>query len=211
MNRLACLALAATIGCGGTTIAPSAEQQRPTPVSGSLIEECDGEKGLTGASVLDRLDVPTSAVFRRFPADKPYGYTDPATSTRATIRIQYEGGAVRCTPAGDTSGAQMNPDIVPARVGVVVSVIFTTDDGLFEEHVQGELSSTSGASQQIDLEATIPVAELGGSYRKTAETDALGSGTPMKLSGTFSKGDLAHSEGAVDHGDRFVGLFRFDW
>jgi hypothetical protein len=31
----------------------------------------------------------------------------------------------------------------------------------------------------------------------------------MKLNGTFTKGDLAGSEGSVDHGATFVGLFRF--
>lgn len=106
----------------------------------------------------------------------------------------------------------MNPAIVPAHVAVVVSVDFTTEDGLFDEHVLGELSSSSlGGSRQVQLVATIPVAELGGSYRKTAEADKLGSSVPMKLLGDFTKADLAGSGGAVNHGETFVGTFRFDW
>jgi hypothetical protein len=94
-------------------------------------------------------------------------------------------------------------------VAVVVSVDFTTDDGLFDEHIQGDLRSTSEA--HVELVATIPVTHLGGSYRKTAEADALGSRVPMKLTGNFTKGDLAGSGGAVDHGETFIGTFRFDW
>ena len=211
--------IALTAGCGGATTEPGAERpnedRRPVgpsvPTNGSLTEECGGEKGLTGQSVLDKLAIPESAVFRRFPPDKPYGYTDPATSTHTTIRVHYEGGDVRCSPGGDTSGARMNPSIVTASVAVVVSVELRTDDGLFDEHIQAELSSTSAGTQTITLGAVIPVGELAGSYRKTAESDALGSGVPMKVTGTFAKGDLAGSEGSVDHGERFVGLFRFDW
>jgi hypothetical protein len=215
------------VGCGGATDASREEPPReeatsggggggaagtrPVPKRGSLTEECDGKKGLTGESVLDKADVPTTAVFRRFPPEKPYGYTDPSTSSRATFRIRYEGGDVQCTRAGDTSGARRNPTIVPARVAVVVSVDFTTADGLFDEHVVGELSATDGASETVQLVASIPVAALRGSYRKTAEADALGVGVPMKLTGAFAKANLKASEGAMDHGERFVGVFRFDW
>jgi hypothetical protein len=210
---------AAAVGCGGATgdspeersTGGSGVETRQVPVNGSLTDECGGEKGLTGNSVLDKLDVPTRAVFRRFPADKPYGYTDPATSSRATIRVRYEGGDVRCTPGGDTSGAQMNPAIVPARVTVVVRVDFTTEDGLFDEHVSGELSSSDAASKSVTLDASIPIADLRGKYKAIAEADPLGPSVPMKLSGTFTKADLTDSEGAMDHGERFVGLFRFDW
>lgn len=210
--------LATAVGCGGATTDARDEAEsggasgtHPLPAHGSLTEECDGAKGLTGQSLLDKLDVPTSAVFRRFPPDKPYGYTDPATSSHATIRIRYDGGDVRCTPAGDTSGARMNPTIVLARVGVIVSVDFSTDDGLFDEHVSAELSSSNAESSSVQLDATLAVAELHGSYRAIAEADGLGASVPMKLTGTFTKADLAGSEGAVDHGERFVGLFRFDW
>jgi hypothetical protein len=51
--------------------------------------------GLTGASVLDKLDVPTGAIFRRYPG--PASFPDPSTSTPFTLRVGYEGGDVRCS------------------------------------------------------------------------------------------------------------------
>lgn len=222
LRQLGCVACAALlffgVGCGGATesneapsgAAPGTEtNDRPAAIANlTLKDECDGVKGLTGQSILDKLEVPTGAVFRRYPG--PASYPDPATSTPATVRVRYEGADARCTPAGHPSNRDMNPAIVPARVTVVVKVDFKTDDGLFDEHVEGELTSDVG-SNQVRLSAVIPVVELRGKYRETATKDAVPEGKPVTLLGYFHKGDKEKSGGDVVHGDDTFGAFTYRW
>lgn len=88
----------------------------------------------------------------------PYFVRDGVATSRSTIVISYDQGAIRCKAAFHSTGGA--PD-TEATIEVDVNFSVTSDDGALNETVSGTLSRGVG-SAVMDLIGRQPAATLGG-------------------------------------------------